>query len=490
MDKYKIILFIVCFTASMNLSGSNLPTYTVRGHLVNFDSKDYEDITITATKVLPDGQRTLNVEIDEDGTFEFEGTSYKELNQIWLRIGEFYYGEILVSKDLEIKLDGRKLRKSGLYFYGKGVSFLGHDGDATTLANRWTKFNRKQQLKFHSKLQGVVYSQEDFSQKKEQLNAIYSRLEEIESKFLSENKSELAWILEDKRKSEYYGQLFQIADRKNVEWALFEDALDYCPKILGNAGHSYFRMQGWLLSRIYIGSNIKDHWIDLKKHLPKAKEENRDFVVIAAVPNRLEYKEEFISKFLPELSEDWGKDFMERRLSISQGRTESITEELKKAKALSKNNKMGSAHKSLSLGADLYISMEEDPKRFLADLLSNFEGKAVIIDIWATWCGPCIDDMKKSKEVKAELKDLALEIIYVCTESKSSINTWERKIVETESTGKHIYISTKLSNALFEEYGLSGYPSYLFFDKTGKYKEGAVERISILDTEKMKQLLR
>jgi thiol-disulfide isomerase/thioredoxin len=45
--------------------------------------------------------------------------------------------------------------------------------------------------------------------------------------------------------------------------------------------------------------------------------------------------------------------------------------------------------------------------------MEKLRGKVVVIDFWATWCGPCIAEMPKMKSLYAEYKDKGVEFIGV-----------------------------------------------------------------------------
>ncbi len=100
-------------------------------------------------------------------------------------------------------------------------------------------------------------------------------------------------------------------------------------------------------------------------------------------------------------------------------------------------------------------------------ILSKYKGKPVVVDLWATWCTPCINAMEEMHEVKSKLKKSEVVFVYISNPS-SPQKQWEEK-AKTIS-GEHYYLSQEEWIALMDRYGFEAIPSYLFFDAMGNLK--------------------
>ncbi len=119
----------------------------------------------------------------------------------------------------------------------------------------------------------------------------------------------------------------------------------------------------------------------------------------------------------------------------------------------------------------------------LAVVTHPYRGKVVLIDMWNTWCGPCMRAMNSLKPVKEELKDVVY--IYVADES-SPEGKW--KITIPDIRGIHYRITNEQSSALGKLYEYPGIPTYFVIDREGKlsYKVTGFPGADVMKEELLK----
>ena len=127
----------------------------------------------------------------------------------------------------------------------------------------------------------------------------------------------------------------------------------------------------------------------------------------------------------------------------------------------------------LSRKENIYCHTLDDvaPDKILDVILDRYKGKNVFIDIWETWCQPCLKGHKEMEHYKKELEDMEIEFVYL-TSPSSPLSLWEKMIPEI--SGHHYYLTSEQINAILRSFGSTGYPTYAIYDKEGKLKQKSI----------------
>ena len=99
--------------------------------------------------------------------------------------------------------------------------------------------------------------------------------------------------------------------------------------------------------------------------------------------------------------------------------------------------------------------------------LSSLKGKVVLLDFWASWCGPCRINNRKMVPVYNKNKDKGFEIFSVSLDDNKS--SWSRAIEQDNMKWLHV-IDTKAAtgNELTQTWKIAYIPATFLLDKDGK----------------------
>ena len=87
----------------------------------------------------------------------------------------------------------------------------------------------------------------------------------------------------------------------------------------------------------------------------------------------------------------------------------------------------------------------------------------MFLDFWATWCGPCLQEMPNLKELYKKTDRDKFEIVGIVGDSS---NDQIKKIIEKDSIIWPQVLTTD-SNKIKEDYGIQGYPTTILIDPEG-----------------------
>ena len=122
-------------------------------------------------------------------------------------------------------------------------------------------------------------------------------------------------------------------------------------------------------------------------------------------------------------------------------------------------------------------------EKLFESIISKFRGKVLLVDFWATWCGPCRAANKEMKPMKETLKEKDIVYVYITGET-SDKPTWEQMIPDLH--GEHFYLTQEQWEYLGNSLDISGVPTYYIIDREGNT---AFRSVGYPGTSKIKEEL-
>ena len=117
--------------------------------------------------------------------------------------------------------------------------------------------------------------------------------------------------------------------------------------------------------------------------------------------------------------------------------------------------------------------------------LSDFKGKYVYIDIWATWCGPCKVEIPYLKKLESKYHDRNIEFISISVDDdrrsgtmEKAHNAWKKMVTEKELTGVQLFTGNGWKADFVQDYKVNGIPRFILIAPDGTIVDADAPRPS------------
>ena len=99
--------------------------------------------------------------------------------------------------------------------------------------------------------------------------------------------------------------------------------------------------------------------------------------------------------------------------------------------------------------------------------LSDLRGKVVVIDVWATWCVPCLRMMPYFRQLEKELSDPDVAFLSVCVGALPEKDLWLKLVKENQLSGNVVFIDSWV-RGFAKDYKVTSVPRFMIIDRQGK----------------------
>lgn len=109
-------------------------------------------------------------------------------------------------------------------------------------------------------------------------------------------------------------------------------------------------------------------------------------------------------------------------------------------------------------------------------LTRRYPGKVLYIDIYATWCVPCLQEMTYLPALKKQVDTSNVVFVNLCLQSDEA--DWLELIKKRNLSGENYFLSDDASKLFMGLYKIGGFPTYMLFDRKGNRKTAAAPKPS------------
>jgi thiol-disulfide isomerase/thioredoxin len=100
--------------------------------------------------------------------------------------------------------------------------------------------------------------------------------------------------------------------------------------------------------------------------------------------------------------------------------------------------------------------------------LSNLKNQYTFVNLWATWCTPCVKNIPAYEKLKAQYKDQPINFVAISVDKDSY--KWKKALQQYKLTGANLL---DIDNVLPSFYEIQGFPRYLIIGPDGKVVEAS-----------------
>ena len=113
--------------------------------------------------------------------------------------------------------------------------------------------------------------------------------------------------------------------------------------------------------------------------------------------------------------------------------------------------------------------------------LKDFKGKVVLVDVWATWCGPCRAEIPHLKKLEEELTGKEVVFISYSIDEMKDLAKWKKMVADDKLGGVQLMGDAAFKSPICTDYKITAIPRFMVFDKNGNIVSVAAPRPSSPD---------
>ncbi|MDR3250181.1 MAG: TlpA family protein disulfide reductase [Tannerella sp.] len=448
---------------------------TLSGQFYGYVKGTEKEVSVYLTNVLTDESQTIKLSVADDGTFG------GEVNTGFPGIVQTSLGNVFLTPGKETKIFVDKNKQARFQAHLRTDKQPG-DSAYTSIAGSPLTFSETENIFLIGReiLSGLTVTKDlkPADYKALLIDYMNNKLDEIGKSDLSPNAQQLSEIAVRSRIMEllmnYQGMIRSAFIRENNIRSQKE--YDTFNPVFENPDSDYYDFIGDFISPSTIYVNFKgslDAVLNSRyfgNEFDKSKSPDENYATFKAKADVLLGADNAVFYDIVKAG------YYANQLNDMKFYTDAEKNELKSAFAstnpayanalIAESDELQKTVKDLNNSKDIVMNDIPDvpDDKLLDAIVEKYRGKVVLVDFWATWCGPCMSAMESIKPLKEEMKDKVV-FVYLTGET-SPLGAWNKAIPAIH--GEHYRVSAKQWSYLCNKYDVPGIPAYMIFDKKGK----------------------
>ena len=277
----------------------------------------------------------------------------------------------------------------------------------------------------------------------------------------SPESSYLAYKLISAEEKDFYGESLYIAELASYKLEL-ENYKTNLMQRLDRFENSYFKkteeksinasIERYLKRKESFSERTKEELLYLWETSKLSKEYN--FYTLLSTLNRVEFDENLIE--------------YEKRMNIALEPLKKLNdyekERAKITKIVASWRERKDDYDNMPNDGDMSIDFSYPNISSEMISLSSFRGRLVYVDVWATWCGPCIAEIPSLERLQKDYENM--DIVFLSVSVDTDKEAWEKMLIEDQLGGVQLWADGW--SQIAKSYAIFGIPRFMLVDKSGE----------------------
>lgn len=115
--------------------------------------------------------------------------------------------------------------------------------------------------------------------------------------------------------------------------------------------------------------------------------------------------------------------------------------------------------------------------------LADLKGNYVYIDVWATWCGPCIMEIPHLQELEKKFQGKKIAFVSISVDTDANKEKWKKFVTNKSLGGIQLFADKNWKSDFIKAYNIMSIPRFILLDPNGNVIDADALRPSYPDLE-------